>query len=459
MNVEFLGAAREVTGSCSLLRVGESGVLLDFGMFQGRRAESHEKNLSIPFDPSALTAVLLSHAHIDHSGRLPVLARFGLDRPIYATPATRDLCAIMLADSAYIQQKDAEFLSRRQRSFVPPLYDSNDVARVMSRMVAMPYGMPFEPAPGVRATFVEAGHILGSASIVLECADGSEQRRLVYSGDIGRWGLPIIRDPDPPVGADHVIMESTYGDREHPPAIEMADRLAAIVRDTASRGGRVLIPAFAVGRTQELLYDLHRLTHAGAIPPIPVVVDSPLAIAATTVFATNPDAYDHSEALVAQDTELFDFPQLEFSRDAADSKALNERHGPMVIISASGMAETGRILHHLMRGAPDPRNTILIVGFQAEHTLGRRIVERRPMLRVFGEDVPLRARVEVLDGYSAHADRNELMRWIEAVRGSGASPAVHLVHGEASAQAALAGSLQANGFDVSVPERGDRVTL
>ena len=460
MDVTFLGAAREVTGSCHLVRVGRSAVALDFGLFQGRRAEMHERNLAIPFAPEDVNAIVLSHAHIDHSGRLPLLARYGFDRPVYATPATRDLCAIMLADSAHIQEKDAEFLARRGKSFASPLYDQRDVARLMGRMSSVPYHVPFDVAPGLRATFVDAGHLLGSASVVLDCVENGVSRRLVFSGDVGRWGLPIIRDPEPPQGADVVIMESTYGDRDHPSVAQLPDQLGAIVRETAAKGGRVIIPAFAVGRTQELLYDLHKLTRAGAIPPIPIVLDSPLAIAATSIFATNPDAFDRGEELVTAVEDLFDFSRLEFARDAAASKALNERHGPMVVLAASGMAESGRILHHLTHGAPDPRNTILIVGFQAEHTLGRRIVERRPMLKVFGDEVPLRARVEVLNGYSAHADRGELRRWLNAVRGSpDRKLAVHLVHGEPSAQDAFAKVLRDDGYSVTTPERGTRQTF
>lgn len=455
MNITFLGAAREVTGSCHLVQVGDSRVALDFGMFQGHRSDAHEKNATFPFDVKQLTAVVLSHAHIDHSGRLPVLARHGYQGPIYATPATHDLCAIMLADSAHIQEKDAEYLARHKRNVAAPLYDLRDVTAVMSRMICIPYDVPFDVAPGVRATFVEAGHILGSASVVLDCTEGTEKRRLVFSGDIGRAGLPIIRDPQPPKGADVVIMESTYGNRDHTPVDQMPARLAQVVRETAAKGGRVLIPAFAVGRTQELLYDLHRLTLAKQIPPIPIILDSPLAIAATTVFSTNPEAYDHSEELVAAGGELFDFEHLEFSRDATASKALNTRLGPMIIIAASGMAEAGRILHHLAHGAPDPKNTILIVGFQAENTLGRRIVERQQTLKIFGEEVLLRARVEVLNGYSAHADRSELRRWINAVRGeSRRALPVHLVHGEPDAQDAFAGTLRADGFTVTTPERG-----
>ena len=454
MEITFLGAAQEVTGSCHLVRVGGKVVVLDFGMFQGHRAETQEKNQTLPFTPEQVDAVILSHAHIDHSGRLPLLARYGFDRPVYATPATRDLCAIMLADSAHIQEKDAEFLARRQRSFAQPLYGQADVARLMRRMMSVPYNVPFDPAPGIRATFVEAGHILGSASVVLECTEGNVSRRLVFSGDIGRWGLPIIRDPDPPHGADVVIMESTYGNRDHESVADMPNELARIIRETAAKGGRVLIPAFAVGRTQELLYDLHRLSRADAIPPIPIVVDSPLAIAATSIFATNPDEYDKSEELIGEVNDLFDFERLQFSRDAADSKALNTRIGPMVIIAASGMVESGRILHHLAHGASDPRNTILIVGFQAEHTLGRRIVERRPTLKIFGDEVPLRARVEVLNGYSAHADRGELVRWLAAVRGSNKTALpVYLVHGEPEAQAALRDRLVQDGYLVTIPTR------
>jgi len=460
VNVTFHGAAREVTGSCHVLRVGDSSVALDFGMFQGHRAEANEKNLAVPFTPSELDAVILSHAHIDHSGRLPLLARYGFDRPVFATPATRDLCAIMLADSAHIQEKDAEFLAKRRRSFVAPLYDQRDVARLMRNVRTVPYDVPFDVAPGVRATFVEAGHILGSASVLLECAHGGVMRRLLYSGDIGRWGLPIVRDPRPPRGADVVIMESTYGDRDHPPVEDMRARLGAIVRKTAARGGRILIPAFAVGRTQEILYDLHRLRRSNEIPRIPVVLDSPLAIAATSVFTTNPDAFDRGEDLINAVDDIFDFAQLEFAREAKDSKALNERHGPMVIIAASGMAEAGRILHHLALGAPDPRNTILIVGFQAEHTLGRRIVERQPVIKVFGEEVSLRAEVETLNGYSAHADRGELRRWLAEVRGATSrSMPVHLVHGEPRAQESLAATLREDGYEVHIPTPTSRAEL
>ena len=299
MEIEFSGAAREVTGSCHILRIGDRTVLLDCGLFQGHRRESRDKNLKLPCSVDEIDAVVLSHAHIDHAGRLPVLARAGYRGTIYCTPATRDLSAIMLADSAFIQEKDAEFLARQRKEHVDPLYDLGDATAAVEQMVSIPYHKPFDAIPGVRVTYMDAGHILGSASVVLECTDGAVTKRLIFSADIGRRGLPIIRDPEPPAGdADAVIMESTYGDREHPPVEDMRERLATIVRETAARGGRVLIPAFAVGRTQEIVYDLHALARARKIPSIPIYIDSPLAIDATSVFAMHLDIFDRGEDMV-----------------------------------------------------------------------------------------------------------------------------------------------------------------
>ncbi|MGZ8378992.1 MAG: MBL fold metallo-hydrolase RNA specificity domain-containing protein [Gemmatirosa sp.] len=457
MEIEFSGAAREVTGSCHIVRTNGHTILLDCGLFQGRRRESEGKNRRLPIPVAEIDAVILSHAHIDHAGRLPFLVAQGYDRDIWATAATRDLCGIMLRDSAHIQEKDAEFLARRGREHVDPLYTKDDVLRTLDLMIGVAYKRWFPIVPGVRAQFTEAGHILGSASVVLEAEEDGQTTRLVFSGDVGRSGLPIIRDPEPPAGAHAVILESTYGDRDHAPYASARETLGRIVRETAARGGRVLIPAFAVGRTQELVYDLHELFKAAQIPRIPIVIDSPLAVDATGVFAANPDVYDREEALVTATRELFQFGLVRYVRDVQDSKALNAQVGPMVIISASGMAESGRILHHLRHGAPDPRNTILIVGFQAEHTLGRRIVERRQTLRILGDEVPLRAQVEILNGYSAHGDRTELARWLDAVRAT--SPAlrgVYLVHGEPPAQEAFRAQLTARGYHVEVPASGER---
>lgn len=431
--------------------------MLDCGLFQGRRSESHQKNLHLPVPIEQIDAVVLSHAHIDHAGRLPFLVRHGYEGPIWCTPATRDLCAVMLADSAHIQEKDAEFLARRGKEAIEPLYAMRHSTRTIELMIAVPYRRAFDVVPGVRATYVDAGHILGSASVLLDCTENGQTRRLVFSGDIGRSGLPIIRDPEAPDGAHAVIMESTYGNRDHESVDGARAHFASVIRETAATGGRVLIPSFAVGRTQELVYDLHVLARTGAIPQIPVYIDSPLAIDATSVFEMHPDVFDHGEDLVRTVRDLFRFELVHYTRDVEESKSLARMRGPMVIIAASGMAETGRILHHLAQGAADPKNTVLIVGFQAEHTLGRRIVERRPTLRIFGDDVPLRARVEIINGYSAHADRTELSSWIDRVRER--SPAlrqVWLVHGEPPAQDELATTLRAKGLKVTCPESRDR---
>jgi metallo-beta-lactamase family protein len=464
MHIEFAGAAREVTGSCHILRLNGQTVLLDCGMFQGRRRETRERNVRLPCPIDEIDAVVLSHAHIDHAGRLPFLTRHGYRGPIYCTAATRDLSAVMLADSAHIQEKDAEFLARRNKEVIEPLYGMRDATTTVERMIGLPYDRPFDVVPGVRATFTDAGHILGSASVALECTERGSTRRLVFSGDVGRNGLAIIRDPHPPTGgADVVILESTYGNRDHASVDDARGQLARVITETAARGGKVLVPAFSVGRTQELVYDLHLLARAGAIPAIPIYVDSPLAIDATTVFAMHPEIFDQTEDLVQKVQELFTFTQVHYTRDASESKALNAQHGPMVIIAASGMAEAGRILHHLAHNAADPRSTILIVGFQAEHTLGRRIVERSPMIRVFGDELPLRARVEVLNGYSAHGDRTELQRWLDAVRtgnAGNAAPVVHLVHGEPEAQDAFAEQLRGAGYtSVTTPTPRSVVTL
>ena len=460
MDITFAGAAREVTGSCHLVRVGDRLVALDCGMFQGHRQESDRKNRELPVSVEKLSALVLSHAHIDHAGRVPFLVRNGFKGLIYCTPATRDLSAYMLQDSAHIQVKDAEHLAKRGKGFVEPLYDGTDVARALERVIAIPYGREFEVTPGIRASFVDAGHILGSASVVLDCRENGVERRLIFSGDIGRWGLPIIRDPVIPGGANAVIMESTYGNREHAPPEDARSRLAKIITETAARGGRVMIPAFAVGRTQELLYDLHGLFNEGRIPRIPIFIDSPLASDVTAVFEMHPDCFDPGEDLVRRVEKLFRFDLVRYTRKVEESKALNQVRTPLIVIAASGMAESGRIVHHLLHGAGDPRNTILIVGFQAEHTLGRRIVEKRSTIKVFGEEIPLRAQVEVLNGYSAHGDRHELLRWIEGVRAQ--SPAlgqVHLVHGEEEAQDVFATALRARGLVVTTPSRNSSVTF
>ncbi len=460
MEIEFSGADREVTGSCHIVRHGGRTLLLDCGLFQGKRAESRAKNERLPLPVGEIDAILLSHAHIDHAGRLPFLVSRGYTGSIWCTAATRDLSALLLADSAHIQEQDARFLAKRGKEHAEPLYSMANAVKTVEQMIGVGYKRPVELLPGIRVTFHDAGHILGSASVVLDVDHGPDARRLVFSGDVGRAGLAIIRDPDPPAGAHAVIMESTYGNRDHEPIAGARAHLGAVVRETAARGGKVLIPSFAVGRTQELVYDLHVLAREGQIPRIPIFVDSPLATNTTAVFAAHPDLFDQSEAAIRQLPDLFAFDLLQYTRDVAASKQLDQLLGPAVIISASGMAESGRILHHLAHGAPDPRNTILIVGFQAEHTLGRRIVEKREVLKIFGEEVPRRAQVDVLNGYSAHADRTELQRWLAAVKaGSPQLQGVALVHGEPEAQDAMAASLTSLGYRVQVPRTGDRMLV
>lgn len=456
MEITFAGAAREVTGSCHVVRVAGRTIVLDCGLFQGRRSEVGAKNRKLPVAVGEIDAIVLSHAHIDHAGRLPFLCEQGYRGPIHTTVATRDLCEVMLADSAHIQEKDVEHLRRHGKPAEDPLYTLRDVSTTISQMVPHRYGDRFEVRSGVHARYYDAGHILGSASVVLEWEEGGTTRRLGFSGDVGRSGLAIIRDPQPLEQVDWVIMESTYGDRDHESVDGAKDHLARVVRETAARGGRILVPAFAVGRTQELLYDLHELTHAGKVPRLPIFVDSPLAIEATAVFRENTQDFDADEALVkrmgARRDELFDYDLVRFTPSVDESKAAMRMPGPAVVIAASGMAESGRILHHLAHGAPNPRNTVLIVGFQAEHTLGRRIVERREMLRIFGDEVPLRAEVQVLNGYSAHADRGELEAWLGATRASSAKlKDVFLVHGEPDSQDALAARLEAAGYRTTCP--------
>ena len=429
-------------------------------MFQGKRSDAEHKNRTLPVPIADIDSVVLSHAHIDHSGRLPYLVAEGYSKTIWATAATRDLSAVMLADSAHIQEKDAEFLAKHKKDFIQPLYAMRHTVRTLELMVAVPYNKPFDVVPGVRCSYVDAGHILGSASVVLDCVEGSVLKRLVFSGDIGRSGLAIIRDPVPPTGADEIIMESTYGDRDHESVDGARARLAEVVRQTAARGGRVLIPAFAVGRTQELVYNLHSLVRESAIPSIPIFVDSPLAVDTTTVFEMHPETFDESEDMVRKVKDLFEFPLVHYTRDVEESKALAHMSGPMIIIAASGMVEAGRILHHLAQGASDPRNTILIVGFQAEHTLGRRIVEKAPVLKIFGDEIPLRAHVEVINGYSAHADRTELRTWLDAVKVTSPNlSGVHLVHGEPKAQDELQTTLTAKGYSVTCPDPHTRIAF
>jgi metallo-beta-lactamase family protein len=456
----FWGAAGQVTGSMHLLEAAGARILLDAGLFQGRRSEAHALNARLPFDARRVDGVVLSHAHIDHSGRLPLLVKEGFHGPVYGTSATRDLSAVMLADAAHIQEKDYEFL-RHHGKAVPdsePLYTLRDALAVQDHMHGVPYRRVFYLRKHLALEFLEAGHILGSATVDLRVTEGGSHR-LVYSGDIGRSGLPIVRDPDPPSGPiDTLIIEATYADRQHESFADTEAHLGEAVRRTAARGGKVLIPAFAVGRAQELIYSLHRLFRAGRIPSIPIYVDSPLAIDITTVFLMHPEVFDRREELIEATSELFDFPLLRYVREVSDSKAIDSADGPAVIIAASGMAESGRILHHLAHGIGDERNLILFVGFQAEHTLGRRIESGQDVVRILGQEHQRRAEVETMGGYSAHADRDELRAWVRRL--GGPIRRAFVVHGEPASLEAMAAILREEGVgDVHVPRHGESFDL
>jgi metallo-beta-lactamase family protein len=449
--VTFHGAAGEVTGSCHLLEIGGKKILLDCGLFQGRREEAKQKNTDFPPGVEKVDAVILSHAHIDHAGRLPLLVRRGYRGPIYCTPATRDLSVIMLADAGHIQESDAQFLQRRGDAAAQPLYTMADAVRVNQQTICVPYDRPYDLFPGIRFAFTDAGHILGSASVVIEVDAPGGMRRIVFSADIGRSGLPIIRDPDPPEGAatDMLIVESTYAGQIHESVEEAQQMLADHVNEVAKRGGKIYIPAFALGRTQEIVYELHGLALAKKIPTIPIYIDSPLAVNATDIFKLHPEILDNSEQLVADVPEIFQFGMVKYVRSVEESKALNSLHGPAIIISASGMAESGRIRHHLINGLPDHRNLVLLVGFMASYTLGARLRQGATDVRILGQDVPVRAEVAVIGGYSAHGDSNDLRDW---VKGLGPTPKrAFVVHGE-KGLTAMAEILKGLGVsDVTIP--------
>ncbi len=462
MRLTFWGAARTVTGSMHLLELDNGKrVLLDCGLFQGRRAEGRKINSELPFSVADLDAVVLSHAHIDHSGLLPRLWKQGFRGRIWATQATYDLCAIMLLDSAYIQKKDAEFL-RRKRGVkdAEVLYDTDDAERCLDLFVSVGYRQSFRPVPGVTAEFRDAGHILGSASVQLEIQEQGKTKRLGFTGDVGRPDRPILRDPQTMADCDWLICESTYGGKKHEPRDHSMERLRKVVSDTAKRGGKVLIPAFAVGRTQEIVHALDRLARDGDLPRIPVFVDSPLAISATAVYQLHPECFDRElNEYLRNDADPFGFDQLSYIRDAADSKKLNGSRIPMVVISASGMCEAGRILHHLRNNIEDPRNTVMMVGYCAEHTLGRRIVERKPEVRIFGEPHALRANVEVMNAYSAHADEDELVDFLEPLDRDRLQN-LFLVHGDYRRQDLLRTRLETEGYtNIQIPERGQSFHL
>jgi metallo-beta-lactamase family protein len=464
MIIQFLGATRTVTGSMHLLSVNGSRILLDCGMFQGKRAESYERNRNFPFDPSTINAVVLSHAHIDHSGNLPNLVKAGFRGPIYATSATRDLCNIMLYDSAYIQERDIEYVNKRQQKHhalpVEPLYNVIDVTNAMAQFISINYNQAVQVAKDVGITFLDAGHILGSAVTLLEVEGNGRKVKIGFTGDLGRKNLPIIKDPQPLSSVDVLISESTYGGKLHDPVNGMKDSLYQIIKRTSDRGGKVIIPSFSVGRTQELVYLLSELFKEGRLPVIPIYIDSPLAVNASEIFRLHTECFDQETLMhLHANDDPFGFNRLIYIRTVEQSKELNGMHSSCVIISASGMCEGGRIVHHLANNIENPKNTILIVGYQAEHTLGRRIVERQPEVSIFGEVYKLNAEVIVLNSFSAHADRNELLEYVTALDRKRLKK-VFLVHGELPQSEQLATKLGASGLkNIFIPVHGEKAEI
>lgn len=462
MRVMFWGAARTVTGSKHLLLGRTGALLLDCGLFQGRRAESEARNRALPFAAMTVDALVLSHAHIDHSGAIPLLVKSGFEGPIHATAATADLCRAMLLDAAHIQAKDAEWLNRHEKNRgrggrnhrrpIEPLYDVADVERALAMFEPHGYGEAFEPIPGVGASFSDAGHILGSAAVRLSWKDGGAARSLVFSGDQGRPHRPIIRDPAPLPRADYLILEGTYGGHTHPGEDSLLEALERVVRETIERGGRIVVPAFAVGRTQEVVHALDRLIASGRIPELPIFIDSPLAADVQEIVQRHPEVYDaETEAALRRGHDPLGMRRVTMVREAEQSKQLNDRKGTFVTISASGMAEAGRVLHHLKHTVEDPKHTVVIVGYQAEGTLGRRLVKGVPEVRILGELYTVRARVEVLNGFSAHADHPAL---VAQAASCGAARGTAIVHADLERAEALRAGLS-DASRVRIPVEGD----
>lgn len=463
--LRFHGAAREVTGSLHLLETNGHTIALDCGLFQGRRAEVRIKNRSLPHESRQVDAVILSHAHIDHCGRLPMLVKQGFRGPVFCTRATRDLVGIMLADSVHVQAEDAAYWNKKRvkRGDEPiePLYSQEDVDATERLLQGRRIGETFDVVPGVRATFHEAGHMLGSAGVRLELdTGGSRPTTLVFTGDLGRPNLPILRDPAPLPACDYLISESTYGGRMTDAPQDLPARLAEVIEETVARGGKIIIPSFAVGRAQVLVYSYHQLLHDGLIQkPVPMVVDSPLALAATEIFRRHTQVYDRDATRLNHIMgSLFDSKVVRYIQNVEESKALNDILEPMIIVSASGMCEAGRILHHLKNNLEDPRNTILVVGYMAANTLGRRIVEKAKQVKIFGEMYQVKARVKVLNGFSSHANAAEL-RAITRPVADGCRKAF-LVHGEPDQAEALAKNMREDGFrEVVMPASGEEHEL
>lgn len=459
MKITFYGAAQSVTGSLHLISINGKNILLDCGLFQGHRSETIERNKNFPFHPNEIDAVILSHAHIDHSGNLPNLVKSGFNGTIYSTFATRDLCSIMLLDSAYIQEKDAEYLNKKLKKnglpLIEPLYKPIDVLSTLSLFQSYPYHKKIKIFDNIEIEFFDAGHILGSSSVVLTINENNNLKKIGFSGDIGRWNLPILKDPEFIGDVDFLICESTYGGVKHDPPEEMDNQLFEVINRTLERKGKIIIPAFSVGRTQDLIYSLYRLYAAGRLPSIPIFIDSPLATNITEIYRLHPECFDKETAeIILHHHDPFGFNQIRYIRSSEESKALNELKDTCVIISASGMCEAGRILHHLANNIENPNNTILFIGYTAEHTLGRKITDGLPEVKIFNTFFKVNAEVVVLHSFSAHADEDELLRYISSFDKK-ILKKLFLVHGEIEKSEALKTKINDQINEIYIPKKGD----
>ena len=458
MKIHFFGAAQTVTGSMHVVEVNGNKILLDCGLYQGRRKEAEKINRNLPFDASEIDAMILSHAHIDHAGNIPNLVKSGFQGKIHTTHATAHLCQSMLADSGHIHEKDVKYLNKKRakkgEAPLEPLYTQKDAEASLENFAGHDYDSPFSIAEGVTVTFADAGHILGSALTKLTISENGKKINLGYIVDLGRKNLPILRDPVQFNDLNYMIIESTYGGRTHDNIVYAEEILQGLIQKTCDRGGKIIIPSFAMERTQEIVYCLNNLWENNKIPKIPVYVDSPLAVNVTKVFKQHNECYDdETNELLSNFDDPFGFERLKYVRDVEESKRINLSNESSIIISASGMCEVGRILHHLKNNIEDSRNLILIVGYMAHNTLGRKLVEHWPAVKIFGKEYKVNAEVKVMNVFSAHADKDDLLKYAQGTRDS--LQKVFIVHGEMSQSQALAENLKSEGFtDVIIPEKG-----
>ncbi|MFC1667991.1 MBL fold metallo-hydrolase [Chlamydiota bacterium] len=462
MKIQFLGGVRTVTGSMHIIESEGKKILLDCGLFEGRREEANQKNKNLPFDPSSIDAMILTHAHIDHSGNIPTLCKTGFTGNIYTTFATRDLCNIMLLDSAHIQEDDIKYLNkkrmRKKLEPLTPLYSYQDAENSLRQCMAVGYERPFYVTHNIMGTFYNAGHILGAGIIKLQIKEKSRTITLAYTGDLGRPKQHIIKPPTPITNCDYLIIESTYGNRFHDPYEDIENKLTLIVNKTIARNGKIIIPAFSIGRTQDIVFVLHKLSKENRIPKIPIFVDSPLSVNGTEVFRLHPECYnEEAYEYIVQNKNPFGFDAIRYIRSVSESRKLNTHEKPCIIISSSGMCEAGRILHHLKNNIENPQNTILIVSFNAEHTLGKKIVEKNEKVKIFGEEYSLNAEVAVMNAFSAHADKNELLNYVSLTNGA---TKYFIVHGNSDQSEALAKSIRSTEkAEVTVPYPGDSIEV